>query len=150
MATYIIPILVKITEFYNIPTECSDIENDEFYNCENKQEENEIELFNNKNNNNKIFFLYNNIFFLYNVQKSSESEFENILNLRKEKRLARVLSSSEDENENQMGLFLQFTKIEKSNKCLTETVEFYNKTKFSVDIADQMTKKYNVKSRSRR
>ncbi|KAF7399064.1 hypothetical protein HZH66_006961 [Vespula vulgaris] len=92
MATYIIPILVKITEFYNIPTECSDIEDDEFYNCENKQEENEIELFNNKNNNNKIIEKEN-------VQKSSESEFENILNLRKEKRLARVLSSSEDENE---------------------------------------------------
>ncbi|KAF7401502.1 hypothetical protein HZH68_007322 [Vespula germanica] len=111
MAIYIIPILVKITgicqKFYNIPMECFDTEDDEFYNCENKQEENEMELFNNKNNNNKIIEEEN-------VQKSSESEFENILNLRKEKRLARVLLSSEDENENQMGLFLQFTKWTKN------------------------------------
>ena len=29
-------------------------------------------------------------------------------------------------------------------------MEFYNKTKFRVDMADQMAKKYNVKSGSRR
>ncbi|CAD1475250.1 unnamed protein product, partial [Heterotrigona itama] len=32
-----------------------------------------------------------------------------------------------------------------SAKSLPETVEFYNKTKFRVDIADQMAKKYSVK-----
>ncbi|XP_043506207.1 uncharacterized protein LOC122526717, partial [Polistes fuscatus] len=41
-------------------------------------------------------------------------------------------------------------KIGKSNKKLPETVEFYNKTKFGVDITDQMAKKYSVKSGSRR
>ncbi|KAL2740075.1 LOW QUALITY PROTEIN: piggyBac transposable element-derived protein 4-like [Vespula squamosa] len=60
-----------------------------------------------------------------------------------------------------MGLFLQFrksnkkvfvlnlkqAKIEKNNKYLPETVEFYNKNKFGVDIANQIAKNYNVKSR---
>lgn len=41
-------------------------------------------------------------------------------------------------------------KIEKSGKCLPETVEYYNKTKFGVDISDQMARKYSVKSGSRR
>jgi len=40
--------------------------------------------------------------------------------------------------------------IQKAKKLLPETVEFYNKTKFGVDIADQMAKKYSVKSGSRR
>ncbi|XP_043597817.1 piggyBac transposable element-derived protein 4-like [Bombus pyrosoma] len=41
-------------------------------------------------------------------------------------------------------------KIGKSEKGLPETVEFCNKTKFEVYIADQMAKKYSVKSGSRR
>ena len=38
--------------------------------------------------------------------------------------------------------------IEKSNKCIPETIRFYNDTKFGVDVADQMTRKCNVKSKS--
>jgi len=38
--------------------------------------------------------------------------------------------------------------IQKTKKLLPETVEFYNKIKFGVDIADQMAKKYSVKSGS--
>ena len=41
-------------------------------------------------------------------------------------------------------------RTEKSNKCLPETVEFYNKTKFGVENTNQMVKKYSVKSGSRR
>ena len=44
----------------------------------------------------------------------------------------------------------KIVKIRKSEKGLPETVEFYNKTKFGVDIADQMAKKYSVKSGSRK
>lgn len=41
-------------------------------------------------------------------------------------------------------------KIEKDKKKLPETILFYNKTKFGVDITDQMARKYSVKSGSRR
>jgi CO dehydrogenase/acetyl-CoA synthase gamma subunit (corrinoid Fe-S protein) len=37
-----------------------------------------------------------------------------------------------------------------SYKKLPETVSFYNKTKFGVDVTDQMARKYTVKSASRR
>ena len=32
-------------------------------------------------------------------------------------------------------------KIEKCDKCIPETIKFYNSTKFGVDISDQMAKK---------
>lgn len=38
--------------------------------------------------------------------------------------------------------------IEKSRKRIPETVRFYNSTKFGVDVADQMARKYSVKSKS--
>jgi hypothetical protein len=41
-------------------------------------------------------------------------------------------------------------KVEKVGKCLPETVLFYNKTKYGVDMIDQMARKYSVKSKSRR
>jgi len=41
-------------------------------------------------------------------------------------------------------------KIDKNAKCLPETVQYYNATKFGVDVADQMAKKYSVKGGSRR
>ncbi|KAF7381591.1 DNA polymerase epsilon subunit 2-like [Vespula maculifrons] len=72
------------------------VEDDEFY--ESGSEENKIELwdihdehFDSENSDNKIIKEEN-------VQEFSESEFENILNLCK-RRCARMLSSSEDENE---------------------------------------------------
>jgi hypothetical protein len=37
-----------------------------------------------------------------------------------------------------------------SHKKLPETVSFYNKTKFGVEVTDQMARKYTVKSASRR
>ncbi|XP_046828832.1 uncharacterized protein LOC124428615 [Vespa crabro] len=40
--------------------------------------------------------------------------------------------------------------IDKIAKKLPETVSFYNKTKFSVDVTDEMARKYTVKSRSKR
>lgn len=45
----------------------------------------------------------------------------------------------------------KFVKIDKSNKkLLPESVIFYNKTKFGVDMTDQMARKYTVKAGSRR
>lgn len=41
-------------------------------------------------------------------------------------------------------------KLDNSCKKLSETVAFYNKTKFGVDVTDQMARKYSVKSGSRR
>lgn len=41
-------------------------------------------------------------------------------------------------------------KIDTSSKKLPETISFYNKTKFGVDVTDQMARKYSVKSGSRR
>ncbi|XP_050453253.1 piggyBac transposable element-derived protein 4-like [Cataglyphis hispanica] len=41
-------------------------------------------------------------------------------------------------------------KIDKTAKKLPETVSFYNRTKFGVDVTDQMARKYTVKSGSRR
>ncbi|XP_055388036.1 piggyBac transposable element-derived protein 4-like, partial [Condylostylus longicornis] len=41
-------------------------------------------------------------------------------------------------------------KIAENYKLLPETVEFYNKTKFGVDVIDQMARKYSVKASSRR
>ena len=38
--------------------------------------------------------------------------------------------------------------IEKSSKRIPETIRFYNSTKFGVDVADQMARKYSVKSKS--
>ncbi|KAL2745596.1 hypothetical protein V1477_006160 [Vespula maculifrons] len=76
----------------DILMECSNIEDDVFYDYESKSKENEIELFDSENSNNKVINKEN-------VQEYSESEFENILNLRKRKR-TRMLSSSENENEN--------------------------------------------------
>lgn len=40
--------------------------------------------------------------------------------------------------------------IENNEKCLPETVKFYNQTKFGVDVTDLMARKYSVKSKSRR
>ncbi|KAF7387759.1 hypothetical protein HZH66_010526 [Vespula vulgaris] len=76
----------------DILMECSNIEDDVFYDYESKPKENEIELFDSENSNNKVINKEN-------VQEYSESEFENILNLRKRKRTW-MLSSSENENEN--------------------------------------------------
>ena len=46
------------------------------------------------------------------------------------------------------------TLLYKSENCaltmLPQSIQFYNSTKFGVDIADQMARKYTVKSRSRR
>jgi CO dehydrogenase/acetyl-CoA synthase gamma subunit (corrinoid Fe-S protein) len=45
----------------------------------------------------------------------------------------------------------KFVKIDKSNKkMLPESIQFYNSTKFGVDMADQMARKYTVKASSRR
>ncbi|KAK2580001.1 hypothetical protein KPH14_010766 [Odynerus spinipes] len=45
----------------------------------------------------------------------------------------------------------KFVKIDKSNrKMLPDSIQFYNKTKFGVDMTDQMARKYTVKSSSRR
>ena len=41
-------------------------------------------------------------------------------------------------------------KIEKSDKCIPETIKLYNSTKFGVDISDQMARKYSVKSKCQR
>lgn len=41
-------------------------------------------------------------------------------------------------------------KIADGGKKLPETVEFYNKTKFGVDVVDQMARQYSTKSASRR
>ena len=35
--------------------------------------------------------------------------------------------------------------IENNRKCVPETITFYNKTKFGVDVSDQMARKYSVK-----
>src|SRR5206468_129683 len=40
--------------------------------------------------------------------------------------------------------------IDSTEKKLPETVQFYNSTKFRVDILDQMARKYSVKASSRR
>lgn len=40
--------------------------------------------------------------------------------------------------------------IEKTGTRLPETITSYNKTKFGVDVADQMARKYSVKSKSQR
>ncbi|XP_035739246.1 piggyBac transposable element-derived protein 4-like [Vespa mandarinia] len=40
--------------------------------------------------------------------------------------------------------------IDKTVKKLPETVSFYNRTKFGVDVTDQMARKYTVKSSSRK
>ena len=37
-----------------------------------------------------------------------------------------------------------------SEKKKSETVEFYNKTKYGVDVADQMARQYSVKAGTRR
>ncbi|XP_059563328.1 piggyBac transposable element-derived protein 4-like [Myotis daubentonii] len=43
----------------------------------------------------------------------------------------------------------KFVKIDKSNKkMLPESIQFYNSTKFGVDMADQMARKYTVKASS--
>ncbi|KAF7389866.1 hypothetical protein HZH68_011723 [Vespula germanica] len=76
----------------DILMECSNIEDDVFYDCESKPKENEIELFNSENSNNEVINKEN-------VQEYSESEFKNILNLCKKKRI-RMLSNSENGNEN--------------------------------------------------
>lgn len=45
----------------------------------------------------------------------------------------------------------KFVKIDRSNKkMLPDSIQFYNKTKFGVDMTDQMARKYTVKSSSRR
>lgn len=45
----------------------------------------------------------------------------------------------------------KFVKIYKSNKkMLPESIQFYNSTKFGVDMANQMVRKYTVKASSRR
>ncbi|KAL2740076.1 hypothetical protein V1478_000217 [Vespula squamosa] len=70
--------------------ECSDIEDDELYDCGSEPEENEIKFFGSENSNNQLIDEEN-------IQEFSESEFENILSLRK-RRCTCMLSSS-DENE---------------------------------------------------
>ena len=47
-------------------------------------------------------------------------------------------------------LFVKDLEVTKGKKKLPNTIEFYNKNKFGVDISDQMCKKYSVKSSSRR
>ena len=44
-------------------------------------------------------------------------------------------------------MFVELGESEKKNR---ETVEFYNKTKYSVDMADQMARQYSVKADTRR
>jgi hypothetical protein len=44
----------------------------------------------------------------------------------------------------------QTCKVDKTYKKLPETILYYNKTKFGVDVTDQMAHKYTVKSASRR
>lgn len=44
----------------------------------------------------------------------------------------------------------KFIKIEKSCKYILETILYYDKIKFGVDMTDQMARKYSVKSNSRR
>ena len=41
-------------------------------------------------------------------------------------------------------------KINSNTKKTPESIEFYNKTKFGVDVMDQMARKYSTKSSSRR
>ena len=41
-------------------------------------------------------------------------------------------------------------KINNDRKRIPETVAYYNKTKFGVDVTDQMARKYSVKSKSYR
>lgn len=43
-----------------------------------------------------------------------------------------------------------FVKLESNYKCVSTTITFYNKTKFGVDVVDQMTRKYSVKAGRRR
>lgn len=40
--------------------------------------------------------------------------------------------------------------IEKSDTRISETIRFYNSTKFGVDVTDQMARKYSVKSKCQR
>src|SRR5882757_9199035 len=40
--------------------------------------------------------------------------------------------------------------LDNTEKKKLETVQFYNSTKFGVDVLDQMARKYSVKSSSRR
>ena len=40
--------------------------------------------------------------------------------------------------------------IENNDGRIPETIEFYNSTKFGVDVTDQMARKYSVKSKSQR
>lgn len=42
----------------------------------------------------------------------------------------------------------KFVKIENAGECLPETSAYYNKTKFGVDMTDQMARKYSTKSKS--
>ena len=40
--------------------------------------------------------------------------------------------------------------IDKMDKCLSETVKYYNAKKFEVDVTNQMVKKYSIKSGCRK
>lgn len=42
----------------------------------------------------------------------------------------------------------KFVKIEKTYKCLPESIAYYNDTKFSIDMTDQMVRKYSTTSKS--
>ncbi|XP_026475643.1 uncharacterized protein LOC113389687 [Ctenocephalides felis] len=42
----------------------------------------------------------------------------------------------------------KFVKVENNDKRLPETVSYYNKTKFGVDMTDQMASKFSTKSKS--
>ena len=44
----------------------------------------------------------------------------------------------------------KYVKINNDRKRIPETVAYYNKTKFGVDVTDQMARKYSVKSKSYR
>jgi len=48
-----------------------------------------------------------------------------------------------------LSTLLSTTDIEKNRKKLPETVQFYNKTKFGVDILDQMTRRYSTRAAAR-
>ena len=37
-----------------------------------------------------------------------------------------------------------------NNARISETIEFYNSTKFDINVTNQMVRKYSVKSKSRR
>lgn len=39
-----------------------------------------------------------------------------------------------------------YYRLENNRKCVPETITFYNKTKFGVDVADQMACKYSVEA----